>query len=372
MEPGRRFPQPPRGRPVRENARTMRASLAAVLVLMALGALQPPGAFLQAAEWGDKHKLNSEDSLPLVADCTFDVATGDGRKVNISAMNGRGSYIADFGVVDFPYIGEIRSRAGLRYSRLYPHGALELGFRKELRSDRKRGYELTLGCQTAGDDRRLDVLADAGAVKNFKHSRAFYKLRMGVGHPFQGRRGGPKWNEVGSSVGVTQIHLMPNKKGELTVGWCSGLFDGGLEGEAHPTKRMAWPRRGYGGFLTRRSEDDDSTYWRKGDDDESTWRTETKKDKDRRASWQLARKYGLLDSTPYAAYGVDMPAPRGCKAHLSCTLLPRHNNIKHALDLKMRQDKSGGSATFSVLVDQSISDPRRCRLRVGTSYTRDR
>ena len=37
--------------------------------------------------------------------------------------------------MDFPSVGEVRTRAGLRYSRLYPRGALELGFRKDQRTD---------------------------------------------------------------------------------------------------------------------------------------------------------------------------------------------------------------------------------------------
>eukprot|EP00425_Heterocapsa_triquetra_P015657 CAMPEP_0195128704 /NCGR_PEP_ID=MMETSP0448-20130528/139737_1 /TAXON_ID=66468 /ORGANISM="Heterocapsa triquestra, Strain CCMP 448" /LENGTH=38 /DNA_ID= /DNA_START= /DNA_END= /DNA_ORIENTATION= len=31
--------------------------------------------------------------------------------------------------------------------------------------------------------------------------------------------------------------MPPYNRGELTVGWCTGLFDGGLEGVVHPTKK---------------------------------------------------------------------------------------------------------------------------------------
>mmetsp|Transcript_83085 Transcript_83085/g.164818 ORF Transcript_83085/g.164818 Transcript_83085/m.164818 type:complete len:344 (+) Transcript_83085:26-1057(+) len=298
-----------------------------------------PLAFLQAAEWTKKSRgLNAEDTLPLIADVTVDVGING---INISSggrpctarLAGRGSYIADFGILDVPYIGELRARAGLRYSRLYPRGALELGFRKELRTDQKRGYELFVGGQAAGDDRRFDVVTDIGALKHFRNARAHYRFIWGSGAPYDDKsKEGPTWCEVGSSFGVTQQLLPPNGHGELTVGWRSGFFDNGLEGVSGP--KLLKKR---GGPLQR----------------------------------DAPKIKGLLDSTPFAAYGVDLKAGDSVGAHLSWTMLPEQDTLEHALRLRVLRDASGGTATLTTVVDQSLSHPQRLRVRFGGSYRRD-
>ena len=35
---------------------------------------------------------------------------------------------------------------------------------------------------------------------------------------------------MGSSLGVTQTDMPPHKRGQLTIGWRTGLLDVGLEG----------------------------------------------------------------------------------------------------------------------------------------------
>jgi len=289
-----------------------------------------PLAFLQGAEWAEKSRgLNAEDTLPLIADVTVDLGVG-GIKPAQSA--GRGSYIADFGILDVPFIGELRARAGLRYSRLYPRGALELGFRK-VRTDSKRGYELSIGGQTSGDDRRLDVVTDIAALKRFRNARAHYRFIFGGGQPYsKNPTGGPTWCEVGSSLGVTTQQLPPNGRGELTVGWRSGFFDNGLEGVAGP-------------MLPH-------------------------KNSDQNQNRDAPKIKGLLDSTPFAAYGVDLKAGDSVGAHLSWTMLPEQNTLEHALHLRVLQDTSGGTTSLSAVVDQSLSHPQRFRVRFGGSYCR--
>lgn len=313
--------------------------------LLAVAALLLPrastGPFLQAAEWAEKSRLNAEDTLPLTADVTFDVGVRGGG--GSPQLAGRGSYIADFGLLDVPHLGEVRARAGLRYSRLYPRGALELGVRKELRSDPKRGYELFLGAQSAGDDRRLDVLADVGALKHFKNARAFYRFLWGVGWPFGDReqQEGPGWNEMGSSLGVTQQGLAPGGRGELTVGWRTGLFDNGLEGVDRPASPD--PER------------------------------EAKETRNRAAKKGKKQPEGLLNSTPYAAYSVktSLPGKESWSATASWTVLPQHDTLEHSLRFSMPRDSSGGDASVSAVLDQSLRHPSRLRLRLGASYTRD-
>lgn len=290
--------------------------------------------FMHSAEWAEKTRLGKDDTLPLIVDVTFDVAANDNNTGNIGLVRaaGRGSYIADFGVLDLPWLGELRSRAGLRYSRLYPRGALELGFRKEVRSDSQRGYEIFAGAQTAGDDRRLDILCEVGALKSFRGAKAFYRFLLGMGWQFGG---GPSWSEMGSSLGVMQEEMPPRGCGELTVGWRTGLFDNGLEGVAGPTSASRGCRSASGNRKSRDAQN-------KGSLD--------------------------LDSTPYASYGIRIPLSKSAQACLSWTILPEHDVIEHAVNLCFPE--VAGSATVSVVVDQSLRNPTHVRLRVGGSYTR--
>lgn len=320
-------------------ATTVAAALITVVLSRALRTGQchrpyrPNTAFLRAAEWMDRSELKGDDILPLTVDVTLDTtlgSLGSGSSINLTGVAGRGSYIADFGTFDVPHLGKIRARAGLRYSRLYPRGALELGARKEIRADAKHGYDISVGVQTAGDDRRLDVLWDLGALKHFRGARAFYRFLWGAGWPFYGNKaGGPSWHEMGSSLGVTQTEMPPGGRGELTVGWRTGLFDNGLEGVMQPST-LTRPRR-----------------------------------------WSHDLKNNLLDSTPFAAYGVDIPVAGGPTGHVSWTLLPEQDLLEHVVRLRAGQDASGGTSTFLVAVDQSLSRPSYARLRLGASYTRN-
>lgn len=262
--------------------------------------------------------MTGTDRLPLIADVSIDSslwAAGE--------TTGCGSYIADFGCLDLPGLGTVRARAGLRYSRLYPHGALELGLRKEKR-DQVQGYELSLGMQSTGDDRRLDLIFDVGAKKHFRGASVFYRLICGRGSPYgPASAASPAWANSGSSLGVRQTELPPKGLGQLTVGWRTGLFDNGLEGA-----RMR-PREegGSKGSLS-----------------------------------------ALLDSTPFAEYGLDLKKC-GKTAELSCTLLPSHDIIEMAVRVGS-EDASGGKAAITAIVDQSISCPGKARLRIGSSYCR--
>lgn len=285
-------------------------------------------AFLRAAEWPDKAGLTGDDTLPLITDASFDagVALRNGR-LNFTGVSGTGSFIADFGRLDVPVFGNVRARAGLRYSPLYPRGALELGFRKELRA-KEDGYELFAGLQTVGDDQRLDVVTELGALKLFRGARAFYRFLWGMGGPFQGGEG-LGWHEMGSSLGVVQTEMSPNGRGRLTVGWRTGLFDRGLEGgSVRPT---------------------------------ATGRT---KGKDKKGLQK-----NLLDSTPFASYGIALGENRSADA--TWTLLPEHRVLEHALQIKGSKDERGGQATLSAVLEQPLGELRQARLRLGASYLRD-
>jgi len=295
--------------------------------------------FLRGAEWVEKSRLTGNDTLPLIADITINAGllrgSADAGGPLLTAVAGRGSYIADFGVIDLPTVGEVRARAGLRYSSLFPRGALELGVRKELR--RQQNYELSVGAQTAGDDRRLDFVGDFAVVKFFKGAKAFYRFLFGFGWPFDGNSG-PSWDEMGSALGVTQQNLPPYGRGALTIGWRTGLFSSGLETVAHPNLiRERSSNKGVSsGILRKRSPVD------------------------------------LLDSTPYAAYGVDVPlgalVGAGGGVHVSCTVLPEHGVLEHEVQLKI--DDAQGATSLSLVLEQSMQDPRRARLRFGASYAR--
>lgn len=325
----------------RRGTRVLCAFAAGAVVLSTL----PGCSFLRTAEWAESSKLSREDALPLIADVTFDVRLGqedsestaedaeDGTK-SPRRFAGSASYIADFGILDVPYVRELRARAGLRYSRLYPRGALELAVRKELRSDVQKGYEISLGLQSVGDDKRLDVVTDAGAFKQFRSARAFYRFQYGFGVRFDDVSGGnryrhrdekPGWSTIGSSLGITQTDMPPARRGDLTVGWRTGFSDIGLEGVVTPSEAKALNRR---------------------------------------------RGGGLLESTPYVSYGVQVPAPLGSTARVAWTILPEHDVLQHALLFRVPQDQGGGSGTISAAIDQSISNPMMAKLRVGFSYIR--
>jgi len=286
-------------------------------------------AFLRAAEWPDRAGLSSDDTLPLISDASFDagVAFRNGR-LNFTGVSGSGSFIADFGRLDVPVLGNVRARAGLRYSPLYPRGALELGFRKELRA-KEDGYDLFAGLQTVGDDQRLDVLTEVGALKLFRGARAFYRFLWGFGGPFQNGPG-IGWHEMGSSLGVVQTQMPPGGRGQLTVGWRTGLFDRGLEGgSVQPTAAGR----------------------AKGKDKKGLQRN-------------------LLDSTPFVSYGLAL-GEGNVSADATWTLLHEHGVLEHALRISGSQDERGGQATLSAVVEQPLGELRQARLRLGVSYLRD-
>merc|ERR1740121_463005 len=141
---------------------------------------------------------------------------------------------------------------------------------------------------------------------------------------------------MGSALGVTQQRIAPGGRGELTVGWRTGLFDRGLEGVLHPaaSARQRVNERG--------------------------------------SAKKASPVRQLLDSTPFVCYGIDMPVPveaiAGGRAKVSCTVLPEHRVIEHALRLKVPTDDDGGAASLSVVLEQSMLDLRRARIRVGGSF----
>merc|ERR1719436_1717995 len=63
-------------------------------------------------------------------------------------------------------------------------------------------------------------------VKFFRGARGFYRFLWGWGRPFDEEDNyGPNWEEMGSSLGVTQLEMPPNERGKFTLGWRTGLFD---------------------------------------------------------------------------------------------------------------------------------------------------
>lgn len=317
---------------------------------------------METVQWSDLpvRRLSSDDVLPLTANAVVDV--GLGSKGSTPEIAGRGSYIADFGALDIPKIGEIQARAGLHFGRLHQRGALVLGVRKELRSLSQRGYELSLGAQTVGDDRRLDVLGDIRILKFFRSAVAFYRFLWAVGFPYsQYGHSGPRWNEMGSSLGVSQQRLPPYGLGELTIGWRAGLGDGSREGVAHPSASGSSRTAGPGAPP--------------GSSD-----TAERRGGRRRSGGSRRPTEALLDSTPYVAYGVQLPA-RPClggtqeaRAQVACAVLPEHDAVEHSfrLDLAAVGDDSkaveAGTKTLLATVEQSMSQPSRARLRLGASF----
>eukprot|EP00435_Cladocopium_sp_Y103_P027416 s162_g6.t1 len=295
----------------------------AIALVVALVAVMQCPTFIHTAEWLDLEDLKSENTLPLITDLGLNVGLG---REGLNATSGSCSFIADFGVLDLPILGPVRSRAGLRYSPLYPRGALELGFRKELRTDKDQGYQLFMGLQSTGDDERLDVLTEIGAIKLFHNARAFYRFLWGFGSPYQEKSGSHSWNQMGSSLGVTQTNLPPNRKGQLTVGWRTGLLDVGLEGG-----KVLPP------MLARRKAQ--------------------KKNRGLRDN--------LLDSSPFAAYSLELPK----NAEVSWTILPEHEVLEHAVHWRSGMDATGGQVVVAAVLEQSLSSPR-ARLRIGTCYER--
>merc|ERR1719375_1991777 len=93
--------------------------------------------------------------LPLTASVEADFGTNGSKAWTPQAG---GAYQADFGYLDLPVVGRIRARSGIRYSKMYPRGSLELAARKELSDGAAEGYEAFLAAQSVGDDRRLDTL----------------------------------------------------------------------------------------------------------------------------------------------------------------------------------------------------------------------
>lgn len=295
----------------------------AIALVVALVAVMQCPTFIHTAEWLDLADLKSENTLPLITDLGLNVGLG---REGLNATSGSCSFIADFGVLDLPLLGLVRSRAGLRYNPLYPRGALELGFRKELRTDKDQGYQLFMGLQSTGDDERLDVLTEIGAIKLFHNARAFYRFLWGFGGPYQEKSGSNNWNQMGSSLGVTQTNLPPNLKGQLTIGWRTGLLDVGLEGG-----KVLPP------MLARRKAQ--------------------KKNRGLRDN--------LLDSSPFAAYSLELPK----NAEVSWTILPEHEVLEHALHWRSGMDATGGQVVIAAVLEQSLSSPR-ARLRIGTCYER--
>lgn len=280
-------------------------------------------AFLQPAEWPNATFLGREDTLPLTADAVLDVGVQYDRAHGLSVAakpTTRASYLADFGFVDLPVLGEMRARAGVRYSRLYPMGALELAFRKEWRLDYQRGYNLFIGGQSAGDDKRLDTLLEIGLLKIFRNAKAFYRFQLGNG--FAGGDSG--WSEMGSSLGVTHIDLPPLKRGELTVGWRTRLFNRGPEDLPAPRRRFS------------------------------------------------NKQESPLESTPYVAYSIDVPCPAPLLgARVSSAIMPKHDLIEHTACFTIPAgDDATSETSVTATVEQSIQDPLRGRLRVSASYTK--
>ena len=78
----------------------------------------------------------------------------------------------------------------------------------------------------------------------------------------------------------------------------------------------------------------------------------------------------LLDSSPCASYSVDLDTERLGSAQVSWTVLPEHRVLEHALHVRSKRDDSGGKATFTALLEQSLC-ANRARLRLGASYERD-
>ncbi|CAK9048778.1 unnamed protein product [Durusdinium trenchii] len=292
------------------------------LLLLGLGlGLRP--TFIHTAAWLDLDDLKSDNTLPLVTDLGLNLGLGP---QGLNGTSGSCSFIADFGVLDLPLLGPMRSRAGLRCSPLYPRGALELGFRKELRTDKVQGYQLFMGLQSTGDDERLDILTEVGAIKLFQNARAFYRFLWGCGGPFDSEAGGPSWNQLGSSLGVTQTRLPPTQQGRLTIGWRTGLFDVGLEGG-----KVLPP------MMTRR-----------------------KAQKKKRGL-----RDNLLDSSPFIAYSMDLPR----STQVTWTLVPEHGVLEHALQWRSQRDPTGGKTLVTMVLEQSLHS-RDARLRIGTCYER--
>eukprot|EP00971_Amphidinium_carterae_P233997 4643340-Amphidinium_carterae.1 len=198
-------------------------SIPLVLALAAIAhiASRPALHFLESMEWADRGRLYKTDPLPLIAKVELGGLVNGGEALTFAPS--RGSFLADFGILDIPVVGQVRARAGMRYSSLYPHGALELACRKEGVDD-ERGYEIFAGLQSTSDDNRMDVHCEAGAIKHFQDARLFYSFNAGWGGKYGGADG---WKDAGSSLGVAQLSLPPAGDGELTVGWRTRLLAGG-------------------------------------------------------------------------------------------------------------------------------------------------
>jgi len=285
-------------------------------------------------ECTDHAQLSKDDPLPIVLEAEGDYAlSGNSASGTSAKLAGRGNFLVDFGVLELPFLGEVRSRAGIRYSRLYPRGALELALRK-VRSDQERGYDIFFGAHTTGDDSRLDVLAEVGALKYFRSAKVFYRFLFGFGGPFENGMTptSKKWSEAGSSLGMVQLNLPPRARGKLTVGWCTSLFDNGLEGAVEKPDFKAKTGSGVAKLL--------------------------------------------LSSTPYISYGVEAPFGRSkaSTARFSLTVLPEHDNIEYAVQLQNSPQRgprdAQEAATISAVLRQTISRPSEVRLRMGTSLRR--
>ncbi|CAL1162800.1 unnamed protein product [Cladocopium goreaui] len=322
----------------------------AIALVVALVAVMQCPTFIHTAEWLDLADLKSENTLPLITDLGLNVGLG---REGLNATSGSCSFIADFGVLDLPLLGLVRSRAGLRYNPLYPRGALELGFRKELRTDKDQGYQLFMGLQSTGDDERLDVLTEIGAIKLFHNARAFYRFLWGFGGPYQEKSGSNNWNQMGSSLGVTQTNLPPNLKGQLTIGWRTGLLDVGLEGGKVLPPMLA----------RRKAQKKNRGAGHSG----PGWQPKPcqRRQCNPRSRIITGLRDNLLDSSPFAAYSLELPK----NAEVSWTILPEHEVLEHALHWRSGMDATGGQVVIAAVLEQSLSSPR-ARLRIGTCYER--
>jgi len=278
--------------------------------------------FTERMEWADRGRLSKTDPLPLIANLELGGRLNGSQAVSLSAS--RGSFLADFGILDLPGVGEVRARAGMRYSSLYPRGALELACRKE-RFDDDRGNEIFAGFQSTSDDSRLDMLLEAGAVKRFRNAKLFYRFNAGCGGEYKGKW----WGDAGSSIGVIQQELPPGRAGELTVGWRTRLLDGG---DPHVLR------------FHERSHSQNA---------------------------DLPHKRSLADfplqSTPFAAYSLKLPGQKGRRAFLETAAYPQHDVVHHSAKLQVPAEE--GELTYSATLEHSISDPKRLRVRTGVSFT---
>ncbi|CAE8591154.1 unnamed protein product, partial [Polarella glacialis] len=313
-----------RGKPRGVSGRVLALAAAASIAHIATSSWSP-FSFVRTAEWTDRTELRGDDTLPLITDVGMDAGLArNGFGINVTGVSGTGSFIADFGELDFPVFGRLRARAGLRYSPLFPRGALELGFRKEMHAD-SEGYELFMGVQTVGDDRRLDVVTEVGAIKLFRGARAFYRFLWGAGTSFEGE--GPSWHEMGSSLGVTQTEMPPGGRGKLTIGWRTGLWDRGLEGGA-----VAPTAAG------------------------------------RRKAQQKGLRRNLLDSTPFASYGLELPglAPRRGEKGAHFGEEPRGRrgpfSARSWRAQRAARDSAGGRAVLTAVLEQPLGVTAGLRL----------